>query len=127
VAAARAALTQPGGSAQRESKRRRTGSQSDRAGAAAAADGLADLSFAAPTDGRGGGGGGSPHYFVGTYRRPGGGNAPVFVKVWRQGDEGVSLKWIRSEMELLQLAHRVGVPCPQPMAELTAVSIDREV
>jgi hypothetical protein len=49
-----------GGSAQRESKRRRTRSQSDRAGAAgAAADGLADLSFAAPTDGRGGGG--SPH------------------------------------------------------------------
>jgi hypothetical protein len=105
VAAARAALTQPGGSAQRESKRRRTGSQRDRAGAAgaaAAADGLADLSFAAPTD------------------------APVFVKVWRQGDEGVSLKWMRSEMELLQPAHRVGVPCPQPMAELTAVSIERE-
>jgi serine/threonine protein kinase len=30
-------------------------------------------------------------------------------------------------MELLQPAHRVGVPCPEPMAELTAVSIDREV
>jgi serine/threonine protein kinase len=29
-------------------------------------------------------------------------------------------------MELLQLAHRVGVPCPEPMAELAAVSIDRE-
>jgi hypothetical protein len=69
----------------------------------------------------------SPQYFVGNYSR--GGEAatttsmPVFVKVWRQGDEGTSPRWIRSETELLRLTRREDVPCPKVIDELTAMSV----
>jgi serine/threonine protein kinase len=47
----------------------------------------------------------------------------VFVKVWREGDDRTSLESVKSEIELLELAHRNGVPCPGIAAELTGVSI----
>jgi Protein kinase domain len=48
---------------------------------------------------------------------------PVFVKVWREGDERTSLKSIRRERELLDRAHQAGVPCPAVVPALTELSI----
>jgi hypothetical protein len=64
---------------------------------------------------------GSPFYFVGR-RSDGGGQ--VFAKIWRQGDGGTSRQGVRSETELLQLARRGGVPCPEVVPELTALSVE---
>jgi Protein kinase domain len=77
---------------------------------------------------------GSPHYFWGERRFgvPGNGKADsplpaakasVFVKVWREGDGRTSRSRIASEIELLRLAHRAGVPCPFVVSELTQRSV----
>jgi Protein kinase domain len=74
---------------------------------------------------------GSPYYFWGERSAPSSGSStsavaaasPVFVKVWREGDDRTSLEAIESEMELLQQAHRSGVPCPHILPELTERSV----
>jgi hypothetical protein len=75
-----------------------------------------------------------PYYYAGTLHRRRGqggpsfdderpsGGMPVFVKVWRDGDDA-SPELVESETELLQLAHREGVPCPEVIPELSQTSI----
>lgn len=48
---------------------------------------------------------------------------PVFVKVWREGDERTSLTSVQREMDLLDRAHQAGVPCPAVVPALTDLSI----
>jgi hypothetical protein len=69
---------------------------------------------------------GSPYYFVGDYGGKDEPVVPVFVKIWRQGDEGANPRRIQCETELVQLAHWEGVPCPEVISKLTAMSVDHE-
>jgi Protein kinase domain len=67
----------------------------------------------------------SPYYFLGTLApatsEPS--SSPVFIKVWREGDDRTSLRNVESEIQLLSQAHRAGVPCPAVITELTCLSI----
>lgn len=49
--------------------------------------------------------------------------SPVFIKVWREGDDRTSFRNVESEIQLLSRAYRAGVPCPAVITELTCLSI----
>jgi hypothetical protein len=70
----------------------------------------------------------SPYYYVGTLHRfdrmreRASCEVPVFIKVWREED--TSPEQVEAEIELLKLAHREGVPCPEVLPELCETSIN---
>jgi tRNA A-37 threonylcarbamoyl transferase component Bud32 len=71
----------------------------------------------------------SPFYFLGTLAPATSNGAseaspsPVFIKVWREGDDRTSLRNVESEIQLLSQAYCAGVPCPGVITELTFLSI----
>jgi Protein kinase domain len=66
---------------------------------------------------------GSPYYFVGVFKSM---NLPVFIKVWRDGDERTSRRDVEEEIRLLKVAHERGVPCPMVVDQLTRSAVDSE-
>ena len=65
----------------------------------------------------------SPCYFVGVLKRL---NVPVFIKVWRDGDERTSRLDVAEEIRLLKVAHARGVPCPTVVDQLTRSAVDSD-
>jgi Protein kinase domain len=65
----------------------------------------------------------SPYYFVGVLKRL---NVPVFIKVWRDGDERTSRLDVGEEIRLLKVAYARGVPCPMVVDQLTRSAVDSD-